>query len=212
MSIGSTGRRVPARPPADGAARGRRRDSNKTRLLLLDAAFRRFAADGYAGTTVRDIAVDAGVNVALINRYFTSKEGLFEACLQDAIDELRRITVAVTDLSQIPDAIVRQDVRSTGRSNLVIRLLLRSTGEPRIEQVRFAQLRAFSEHLAAMAGWNPLHQNSQDLLLRAQLVLALSIGLSVLRASLGLEPLASATEDELASPVGEVVRSLLRNS
>ena len=70
------------------APRPRRRDAASTRQLLLDAARRRFARDGYAATTVRDIADDAGVNVALISRYFDSKEGLFEACLAAAVDEL----------------------------------------------------------------------------------------------------------------------------
>src|SRR5687768_16792368 len=60
-----------------------RRDAARTRRRLLEAARRRFARDGYATSTVRDIADDAGVNVALISRYFTSKEGLFEACLTD---------------------------------------------------------------------------------------------------------------------------------
>ncbi|GAA3163585.1 TetR family transcriptional regulator [Nonomuraea salmonea] len=69
----------------------RRRDAARTRQRLLDAALKRFAHDGYAATTVRDITDDAGVNVALVNRYFQSKEGLFEACLEAASEELRRI-------------------------------------------------------------------------------------------------------------------------
>src|SRR5262249_4490858 len=63
-----------ASPDPGGAVAGpRRRDAATTRQLLLDAARQRFAIDGYAATSVRDIAHDAGVNVALINRYFTSK-------------------------------------------------------------------------------------------------------------------------------------------
>src|SRR3954467_2700576 len=79
------------------------RDAGRTRQLLLDAARRRFAEDGYAATTVRDIAEDAGVNVALTSRYFTSKEGLFEACLSTAGEELRRSTGDV-GLDQLPAA------------------------------------------------------------------------------------------------------------
>ncbi len=64
----------------------RRRDAAETRNLLLTAARSRFAANGYTATTVREIADDAGVNVSLISRYFSSKEGLFEACLLGAAD------------------------------------------------------------------------------------------------------------------------------
>ena len=67
----------------------RRRDAGRTRRRLLDAARERFAADGFSSTTVRQVADDAGVDVALIKRYFGSKEGLFEACLAAAVDDLR---------------------------------------------------------------------------------------------------------------------------
>jgi Transcriptional regulator len=67
----------------------RPRDARATRALLLAAALRRFTQDGYDTTTVRQIAEDAGVNVALISRYFGSKEGLFEACLELAGEELQ---------------------------------------------------------------------------------------------------------------------------
>src|SRR6187401_3364537 len=64
------------------------RDANATRRALIRAARRRFATEGYRATTVRHIAADVGVNVALINRYFDSKEGLFEACMMRTSDEL----------------------------------------------------------------------------------------------------------------------------
>ena len=45
----------------------------------MDVAERLFAAQGFDGTSVRDIAHDAGVNVAMISYYFGSKEKLMEA-------------------------------------------------------------------------------------------------------------------------------------
>jgi AcrR family transcriptional regulator len=53
------------------------RDAEATQARLLMAARRHFASNGYDRTTVRDIAAEAGVNVALINRYFGSKDELF---------------------------------------------------------------------------------------------------------------------------------------
>jgi AcrR family transcriptional regulator len=47
--------------------------------LILDVAEQLFAANGYSGTPVRDIAMRAGVNQALISYHFGSKVGLFEA-------------------------------------------------------------------------------------------------------------------------------------
>lgn len=45
----------------------------------MEAAERLFADKGFAGTSVRDIAEAAGVNLAMISYYFGSKEKLMEA-------------------------------------------------------------------------------------------------------------------------------------
>lgn len=60
------------------------RDSEATRARLLEAARKAFSDTGYERTTVRQIAAEAGVNPALINRYFGGKEQLFSEAV--AID------------------------------------------------------------------------------------------------------------------------------
>jgi AcrR family transcriptional regulator len=187
------------------------RDAAKTRELLLDVARRRFAYDGYAATTVREIADDACVNVALISRYFESKEGLFEACLAAAVDELTRAAGNVTDLRDVPQAIARQVTESGphGRPAPVLLMLLRSSGDERAEQIRLGVLQTFSERLAAAAGWSPESPSAGRIMLRAQLVLSTSIGMTVLRASPGLQPLASSTENDLVEPLRDLVDALL---
>lgn len=54
---------------------------NETKDLLLKHACRLFWSKGYSNVSVREIAKAAGVDVALIARYFGSKLGLFEATL-----------------------------------------------------------------------------------------------------------------------------------
>src|SRR6188474_404625 len=131
----------------------RRRDADGTRQLLLASGRRRFAADGYAATTVRHIADDAGVNVALINRYFASKEGLFEACLSGAADELERSLAQDVTLEQVAARMVQQ---MTGpdpvdRPNQLL-LLMRTSGDERAELIRTRTVQSFAERLAAIAG------------------------------------------------------------
>ncbi|MEV6844137.1 helix-turn-helix domain-containing protein [Actinoplanes sp. NPDC051411] len=189
--------------------KGRPRDAAKTRQTLLAAARRRFAEDGYAATTVREIAEDAGVNVALINRYFSSKEGLFEACLHAAGDDLRR-TAGDVPLERVAEVIAQQVTGLAGGvlpSELV--LLLRSSGDEKADQIRIGMLRASSERLAALAGWRPDQPAADELLLRAQVVLATAVGFSVLRSMTRLEPLASSSEQDLTGPMRDVVRALL---
>ncbi len=65
--------------------RPRKRDADATRKAIVDAAKIHFARSGYEGAFLRDIAADAGVDAALINRYFGGKEKLFAAALKDSI-------------------------------------------------------------------------------------------------------------------------------
>ncbi|WP_446424491.1 TetR/AcrR family transcriptional regulator [Mailhella sp.] len=57
------------------------RDAEKTRARILEAALELFSNSAYDKVRSRDIAALASVDVALINRYFGSKKGLFAAVL-----------------------------------------------------------------------------------------------------------------------------------
>ncbi|MFT3663462.1 TetR/AcrR family transcriptional regulator [Piscinibacter sp.] len=73
----------PARPASQSLHDG---DATQTRERILDATFRRLVAEGYAALSVREIARDAGVNHALINYHFRSKDQLVIAVL-DAVNQ-----------------------------------------------------------------------------------------------------------------------------
>lgn len=68
----------------------RKRDAVATREAILVAAKRAFTDKGFDGAGVREIASSAGVTAALVNRYFGSKEALFEEAVVPALnmDEL----------------------------------------------------------------------------------------------------------------------------
>jgi AcrR family transcriptional regulator len=63
-----------------------RRDAQKTKAAILAAAQEAFSVQGYLATGVRDITAAAGVNPALVNRYFGSKEKLYAAALEALLD------------------------------------------------------------------------------------------------------------------------------
>lgn len=52
-----------------------------TKAAILNAARERFCRDGYDNASLRDIAASAGVDAALISRYFGSKDDLFTEVL-----------------------------------------------------------------------------------------------------------------------------------
>src|SRR3954453_20292032 len=132
------------------------RDADVTRQALARAARRRFATEGYRATTVRHIAADAGVNVALIHRYFGSKEGLFEACLNRTVDELGPPRVpGAMPLEDVIARLVAHVADSPDADDpLQLLLLLRSSGDENADRIRPRTLETFTEQLARSAGWN----------------------------------------------------------
>jgi AcrR family transcriptional regulator len=59
-------------------------DVDNTKSKILEAAFRRLAQEGYAALSMREIAKDAGVNHALINYHFRTKDQLVITVLDEA--------------------------------------------------------------------------------------------------------------------------------
>lgn len=53
----------------------------RTRAALLEHAVRRFARDGFRGTSVAEVSRDAGLTPAAAYAYFESKEALFAAAV-----------------------------------------------------------------------------------------------------------------------------------
>jgi TetR/AcrR family transcriptional regulator len=71
---------------------GRRGDS---RAAILSAAEQSFAKAGLAGARTDSIAAAAGVNKALLYYYFKSKDGLYEAVVEDHFREFNRQALEV---------------------------------------------------------------------------------------------------------------------
>jgi len=69
--------RKPEKRPAP-----RSRDPEGTKARILAAARIRFASEGYERATIRAIALDAGIDPALVMRYFGNKEKLFSVAAE----------------------------------------------------------------------------------------------------------------------------------
>lgn len=73
---------------------GRRAVPSTTRDAVLQAARHRFATAGFAGTTIRPVAADAGVDPALVLQFYRSKDELFVACLAVSPQAIRAMAEA----------------------------------------------------------------------------------------------------------------------
>ena len=59
-----------------------------TEQKIVEAARKIFTQKGYAATKTRDIAEEAGINLALLNYYFGSKENLFKQIVTEKFEDL----------------------------------------------------------------------------------------------------------------------------
>lgn len=84
-------------PPAD----------SDSRTAILDAAQRRFAAHGFAATTIKQIGAEAGVNSALLYYYFADKETLYREVLHRIIAAFVATGLKAFDASQSPAEAIR---------------------------------------------------------------------------------------------------------
>lgn len=76
---------------------------------IKEAARKVFTQKGYAATRTRDIAEEAGLNLALLNYYFRSKEKLFEIIMKEKMQQLFGvITPLLNDKSTTLDQKIEQ--------------------------------------------------------------------------------------------------------
>ena len=66
-------------------------DKVDKREHIINTAIQLFATRGFEGSSIRDIAAAAGVNIAMINYYFGSKEGLFLAIFDRKITSFQNL-------------------------------------------------------------------------------------------------------------------------
>ncbi len=71
---------------------------------IIDTAIELFAEKGFEGTSIRDLATKADVNVAMVNYYFGSKDKLFAALVERKVSFMRNLLDGLmnnTELSEI---------------------------------------------------------------------------------------------------------------
>ncbi len=75
----------------------------KTRDKILEAAIGLFAEKGFNGTTTKEIAEKAGVNEALIFRYFSTKRDLYGAIIEKKIQEDPKVELPLETFKETKD-------------------------------------------------------------------------------------------------------------
>jgi AcrR family transcriptional regulator len=161
---------MPARPVP------RPRDANATREQILRAARRQFTELGYDQAGVRQIAAEAGVTAALINRYFGSKEGLFIEVLAGAFQLAGALPAARADFGAALTRYLAQHERQPPADGFdPLLLILRSISNP--DALTLLRDRLDRRTLEPLARW----LGGRDAEIRSGLVVATLMGLAILR-------------------------------
>lgn len=113
-----------------------------TEEKIKEAARKVFTQKGYAATRTRDIAEEAGINLALLNYYFRSKEKLFEIVIMEKMHLLLGKIAPVlmdeeTDIEQKVEQMATHYI-DTFLANPDIPLFV--LGEIRTNPAKFAEL------------------------------------------------------------------------
>ncbi|MFD8738632.1 TetR family transcriptional regulator [Streptomyces sp. NPDC059618] len=177
--------------------------------MILDVARRRFLEDGYHAVTLRSVAGEAGVDLALISYYFGSKKGLFGAALALGANPAELLARAVEegDLTTLPDRIARQviavwDDPVTGPP-LVAMLKTAIDDDALGSLVKEAVEREIVERIAGLVPGRDARQ-------RAAAFTTVVAGLITTRYLLRLEPIASMPSDEVVRYMSPHLRQALR--
>lgn len=193
---------------SEGRRSGRWRSGQQSKQRILDAARERFMRDGYAKATVRAIAADAGVDVAMVYYFFDNKEGLFTAsALTGPEHPLHQLaTLLDEDTEQIGPRLVRRFLQhwDEGRRFDPLLTLWRSAAiQPLARNVLHDNLAGpVADRVAAEFG-------VADAGLRVELVASHLAGLAFARYQLAIEPIASTPVDDVVAWVGPTLQRYL---
>lgn len=186
---------------------GRRPGPNRTRAAILGAARAAFAERGYDVVSIRAIARDAGVDPALVHRFYGSKEQLFVAAMALPVSPSGLVETLLADgVEGVGERLVRTALGLFDEPAAFAPFVALIRGAVSNERAA-ALLREFvsREVLGRLA-----HAASPDRPdLRASLAGSQVIGLAMARAVVGVPPLATAERETVVACVGPAIQRYL---
>ncbi len=107
-------------------------DAGATRARIQASAVQLFAERGAGHTSIREIAKQAGVSLAMVHHYFGTKDSLYRSCVESMYVELAELRQALTatlkpgnDLEQLFDQTLRACWRFACEHRPALRLVMR---------------------------------------------------------------------------------------
>ncbi|MBC6468995.1 TetR/AcrR family transcriptional regulator [Actinomadura alba] len=176
-----------------GRKPGRRPGPNETREAILAAARELFAEKGYDGASIRAIARGADVNPALVHHFFGTKENVFIEAMRLPFNPAELLPLILeTPNDRLGETLIRVflGIWSDPERRAPLVALLRSamTNEQAATMMRQFVSTALLGRAAELRGIP---------LLKIDAAIGQMIGVMLLRYVIEVEPIASASEEEL---------------
>jgi AcrR family transcriptional regulator len=188
--------------------RGRRSGGSDSRELILATARRLFAEHGFDGTSLRQVAREAEMDPAMVHHFFKGKDELFAQSIELPADPDEVLAgVESLDPAQRSEAIVRAVLRlweSPAQHGLVA--FVRGTIGSKAKTALLREMVARTILSRITAG---LPGSPEEAKMRGNLVATQVVGLMLMRYVVRLEPLASASQDEVVRLVAPNVQHYL---
>jgi AcrR family transcriptional regulator len=181
-------------PPARNAA--------ATRERLLACARRRFLQESYENVGLRDVAGDAGVDVALIARYFGSKEELFRSVLRKEEGNWLELAAAADLPAYLAELCAADDSKDAEHIERLL-IMLRSAASPQAASIVRSAFR--SDVLAPFAEVLGGPQSEK----RAAMALSVLMGTTIVRTIMKLESAYTCEVGEFREKLADVLRIAL---
>jgi AcrR family transcriptional regulator len=182
----------------------RRRDSTATRAAILAAARSHFADDGFDRATIRAIAATAGVDPAMVMRYYGNKAGLFAAASDYDLHlpDFTKVPVRQLGATLVRAFLDRWEPDGQVDGALLVLLGTALTEDSARDTMRTVFARQVQPVVvrAAPEGHAPV---------RAGLIASQVLGLALTRYVLRLPPVVGLTADEIAAWMGPVIQRYL---
>jgi AcrR family transcriptional regulator len=179
----------------------RRRNAARTRERILAAATEVFSTRDYTQARLADIAAAAGINQALVVRYYGSKDRLFETALAalleaNSVDQVRSAETFGVD-------IVRRLLGEDGGPRDPLPMVIHATSDPVAQAI--AQRLMIGQILQPLAVW----LGGEGAQARAAEVLLLCAGLFTYRTLLPLPALVGPMAPEARRWLEEALQALV---